>query len=101
VWEVCTPIHLYDEHPYASLTLKELKPLAENDAYAAEFAIRLAEDFQSRMNFALHAVAMSGKPGPILEGLYRSDLVSLSEGRDTNLILEELAVEMAFQKVAQ
>ena len=101
VWEVCTPIHLYDEHPYASLSLEELTPLADNDPYAAELAIRIAEDFESRMDYALQAVALSGKPGPILEGLYRSDLVSLAEGRDPKLILEELAIEMAFQQVAQ
>jgi hypothetical protein len=100
VWEVCTPIYLYDEHPYASLSLEELKPLAENDPYAAELAIRIAEDFQSRMDYALQAVALSGKPGPIFEGLQRSSLISLEDNRDPNQILAEVGVKMVFQNLS-
>ena len=100
VWEVCTPIYLYDEHPYAFLSLEELKPLAENDPYAAELAIRIAEDFQSRMDYALQAVALSGKPGPIFEGLQRSSLISLEDNRDPNQILAEVGVKMVFQNLS-
>lgn len=42
------------------------------------------------MDYALQAVALSGKPGPIFEGLQRSSLILLEDNRDPNQILAEI-----------
>ena len=53
------------------------------------------------MEFALKAVALSGKPGPILEGLSRSGVISLAEDRSAEAILDEILVKMVFERAAQ
>lgn len=72
VWEVCTPIYETEVHPYQSLSIEELNPLATTDAHAAVFASRLATNFVAQLGYSLQAVAFTGKPGPILETLSRS-----------------------------
>jgi hypothetical protein len=53
------------------------------------------------MEFALKAVALSGKSGPIFEGLQRSSLISLGKGRDRDQILAEVGVKMVFQNLSK
>lgn len=71
VIEQCIPILQYPPHPFESASLEELVELASTDPEAAVFASRKSESDAQAVNFAVQAVVLSGKPGPLTEVIER------------------------------
>ena len=71
VIEQCFPILQYPPHPLESSSLEELVELSSTDPEAAVFASRKAESDAQAVNFAVQAVVLSGKPGPLTEVIER------------------------------
>ena len=93
------------EHPYLSMDLEELADLAYADAEAAIVIGRRTLEFKEALKWHIRAVALSGKPGPLMslsKGRIRSSQYNKetdTEEPDYQGISRKAAIELVAQKL--
>ena len=100
--KTCDQVRKFPEHEYESLDLETLVDLAENDAVAAVFASRKANELPLKLGLTLRAVALSEKSGPLLELREREFHSITEEGDDRSKedVINDLAHRMILDRLA-